>query len=183
MRNVALTAFILMLPAAVWADPPKLAASVNVDGKDLALNGTGLRQATVFNVNVYLAGLYLEKKSGSADEIIKSEQSKRLVMHFVRDVEKDDLVSAFDEGFKKQGVAAGTLPDRIKRFEGFMADVKENDEIVMTYVPEKGTSVTVVGKNAGTIVGADFAQALLTIYLGPNPPNASLKKGLLGAPK
>lgn len=140
-----------------------------------------MRQATVFNVNVYLAGLYLEKKSGVENEVIKSEQAKRLVMHFVRDVDKEALVDAFDEGFKKQGQASGSLAPRIKRFEGFMADVKDDDEIVFTYIPEKGTSVLVKNEAKGTVVGADFAQALFTIFIGPNPPNSGLKSGLLGA--
>jgi hypothetical protein len=31
-----------------------------------------------------------------------------------------------------------------------------------------------------TIEGADFARALFLIWLGKHPPNAGLKKGLLG---
>jgi len=58
--------------------------------------------------------------------------------------------------------------------------VHSGDEVVFDYVPGKGTQVKVKGKDKGTIEGADFMRALWTIYLGPNPPSESLKKGMLG---
>jgi len=36
------------------------------------------------------------------------------------------------------------------------------------------------GDVKGVVPGADFAQALFRIWLGPSPPNAGLKEGLLG---
>ena len=36
---------------------------LQVSGKTLQLNGLGLREATIFKVRVYVAGLYLEQKS------------------------------------------------------------------------------------------------------------------------
>jgi hypothetical protein len=50
----------------------------------------------------------------------------------------------------------------------------------MTYVPGTGTRLTVKGNDKLTIPGQPFAKALFTIWLGPNPPNSDLKKGLLG---
>jgi hypothetical protein len=40
--------------------------------------------------------------------------------------------------------------------------------------------VTVKGKKKLTVSGAAFQGALLSVWLGPKPPNAGLKKGLLG---
>jgi hypothetical protein len=52
--------------------------------------------------------------------------------------------------------------------------------LVFTYVPSKGTEVEVRGAVKGVIAGADFARALLGIWIGPSPPNPGLKTGLLG---
>ncbi len=52
---------------------------VTVESRTLVLNGMGLREATFLKVDVYVAGLYLERKSSAADEIVSSDQAKRLV--------------------------------------------------------------------------------------------------------
>ena len=59
-------------------------------------------------------------------------------------------------------------------------DVEEGDEIVMSWIPEKGTKVTVRGTDRGMFEGRDFADALLAVWLGPAPVQEDLKKALLG---
>src|ERR1700757_1594031 len=51
--------------------------------------------------------------------------------------------------------------------------------MVFAYVPGMGTTVTIKGQEKVTIAGAPFAQMLFSVWLGPKPPNAGLKKGLL----
>ena len=50
----------------------------------------------------------------------------------------------------------------------------------LTYLPGTGVQVEFKGDVKGVVPGADFAQALFRIWLGPSPPNAGLKEGLLG---
>lgn len=147
-------------------------------GKKLVLNGLGIREATVFNVHVYVAGLYLEHTSQDGGKILGSPEAKRLVMHFVRDVSREDLVEAYEDGFEKS--AGEKLKPSIAAFLKLMTDVKNGEELAMTYVPERGTIVELRGKELGSIPGADFARALFAIWLGASPPNSSLKEGLLG---
>ena len=45
---------------------------VQVEGKTLVLNGMGIRKATIFHVKVYIAGLYMEKKSADPKAILGS---------------------------------------------------------------------------------------------------------------
>ena len=52
----------------------------------------------------------------------------------------------------------------------------------VTHKPDKGVAVDIGGVPKGLIEGDDFAKAFLSIWLGPNPPNAGLKAGLLGGP-
>jgi hypothetical protein len=178
---VAIAALLpLSLPAAELGGVT-MPDQVTVEDKTLVLNGLGLREATFLRVDVYVAGLYLEKKSTDAEEILASEQAKRLSMRFVRNVGKEDQVKHWNEGFQKN--AAKDLPalrDRIATLASWVVDVNPGDTIVVTYVPEKGVSVEIKGKLVGSIPGADFGRALFSLWLGPQPPNSGLKDGLLG---
>ena len=61
-----------------------------------------------------------------------------------------------------------------------MADMSKGQRLRFVHKPGAGVSVDVNGTVKGTIAGEDFARALLSIWLGPRPPNAELKAGLLG---
>ena len=149
--------------------------------RHLILNGLGLREATILKVNVYVAGLYLPAKSSDPYAILKVDVPKRIVMHFVRNVGKEKLVEAWNEGFDKNaGASKDQVAPGLLQLDGAMVDVRSDDTIVLTYLPETGTTVVVKGKDAVTIPGADFARVLFSIWLGPSPPNVGLKVGLLG---
>jgi hypothetical protein len=154
-------------------------------GKTLILNGLGLREATALQLDVYVAGLYLEEKSSDGIAIAASGGTKRLVLQFLRSVGREKLAEAWTEGFQKNaGDKAASLATSLDTLNGAMSDVKKGDVIAMTYVPGTGTTITVKGKDAAVIPGEDFQRVLFTIWLGPNPPNVSLREGLLGrAPK
>ena len=152
-----------------------------VDGSRLTLNGLGLREATIFKVDVYVAALYLESKSGNPDDILKSAKSKRLILHFVRDVGRSDITKAWQEGFEANaGNALPSLQDRINTLNGWMTKVKTGERLSFTYLPGTGVQVDVAGTTKGALKGEDFARALFAIWLGANPPNPELKSGLLG---
>jgi hypothetical protein len=154
--------------------------TLTVEGKDLVLNGMGIREATVFNVKVYVAGLYVEKKSQAPEDLIRSEQVKRLDLVFVRDVDKDDVVEAWQKGFKNNGADLAKLKSRMDILAGWMPDMKKKDTLTFVYVPGTGVTVSLRGQQKGTIAGADFATALFSIWLGNDPADKGLKKGLLG---
>lgn len=72
-----------------------------MDGTRLTLNGLGTREATMLKVNVYVAALYLENPSHDGDAICASEETRRLVLHFVRGLSGSDIAGAWSEGFEK----------------------------------------------------------------------------------
>jgi hypothetical protein len=154
---------------------------VTVEGRTLALNGMGLREATILRVHVYVAGLYLETRSSEASQIIASEGTKRLVLSFVRDVGRGSLVEAWNDGFAKgAGSGLAGLDDRLATLNAWMVDVKRGDTLTFTQIPGRGIVVEVRGQAKGTLAGADFSRALWGIWLGDRPPNQELKTGLLG---
>ncbi len=154
---------------------------VTVEEKTLSLNGLGLRQATWLKVNVYVVGLYLESRSADAEAIIASEQTKRIVMQFVRAVGRKEIVKAWSESFAENaGDGAEALKPRVDTLNSWMPDLVKGGTIVFTYLPGVGVRVEALGQMKGTIPGGDFAHALFSIWLGAKPPNPGLKAGLLG---
>lgn len=153
--------------------------TVQVGSRTLVLNGLGLRKK--YMVKVYVAGLYLEQKSSDPTAILTPDIPKRIVMHFVRGVSKNQIVDGFNESFENNTPdAQKTMKADIDQFLGAMESVNDGDEITLTYLPGTGTTVAMHGKDKLTISGPAFAQVLFSVWLGPKPPNQEMKEGLLG---
>lgn len=151
------------------------------EGATLKLNGLGLREATVFKVDVYVAALYVVQTSRSADAILNSNTPKELILRFVRDVDRADVNKGWQEGFEKN--AEGALPllkERIEAFKQMMPDAKTGQRLRLAHKPGAGIQVDIDNAVKGTVKGDDFARALFSIWLGPHPPNPGLTAGLLG---
>lgn len=151
------------------------------DGTMLRLNGAGVRSKFFFKI--YVAALYLEDNSSEASVVLGDDGGKRLVMHFLYDeVEKDDLVEAWNDGFEENGTPAqlAELSDRITAFNALFDTVKSGDRIILDYIPETGTSVAIRGEQKGLIEGKPFNDLLLSIWLGEEPVGEDLRDNLLG---
>ena len=159
----------------------KFADQAKAGEADLVLNGLGLRKATILSVKVYVAGLYLPQKMTDAAQILGSDRDWRLVLHFVRDVDASDIRDAFSEGFEHStGDKVEPLKPRIDALNALVPDVKEGDRLTFTHVAGQGVAVEFNDAAKGAVDGADFASAMLGIWLGPEPPNDDLKEGMLG---
>lgn len=153
--------------------------TVQVGGRTLVLNGLGLRKK--YMVKVYVAGLYVEQKSSDPSAILKTDVPKRIVMHFVRSVSKNQIVDAFNESFQDNTPdAKQTMKAEIDQFLSAFDSVKDGDEILLTYIPGTGTTIAINSKEKLTISTPAFAPVLFSVWLGPKPPSAELKAGLLG---
>ena len=153
--------------------------TAQVGGKTLVLNGLGIR--TKMMVKVYVAGLYLEQKSSDPNAIIKADAPKQIVMKFVHGASKSQMSDAFNDSFNDNSPdAVKTMKPDIDRLLGALEPVKVGDQMVFTYVPGTGTTYTMNGQERVTIAGPAFGQVLFSVWLGPKPPNADLKKGMLG---
>lgn len=174
---------LLALLLTLSADAAELAGvtmpdTATVGGTALVLNGMGLREKYFFDV--YVGGLYLPAKTTSETKAIQDDVPKRVLMHFVySEVAAEKLTGAYDEGLAR-------LPDAAERrsefdtLNGWMETLVSGDVMQFDYVPGKGTTVTVKGAEKGTIPGAGFMRAFLSVYIGSHPPTAKLKKGMLG---
>ena len=153
--------------------------SYTVGNEHLALNGMAVRDK--FFIKVYVGGLYLPKQANNAEDIIRADTPKALLMQFVRDVKRDKLVEAYREGFSNNAAdMAARQKTNVERFLAFIPDVKEGDRIGFAYEPGKGSHFTFNGTEKLTIDGKEFADLFLLAYIGPHPPTADVKRGLLG---
>jgi hypothetical protein len=149
--------------------------TTSVDGKDLKLKGLGVRNK--WFVDVYVAGLYLADPD--KDPLADSARQVKLVM--LRDVGASSVGDAVREGFEKNsGPEMPKLKERLDRMIKALTDLKKHETLVLTYVPEKGTTVSGRGKELVAIEGKDFGDALFNVWLGKAPVDDGLKKGLLG---
>ena len=155
-----------------------IADTVTAEGKTLLLIGGGIRTKWMFSV--YVGALYAEKPTFNAANLIKSDQIKRMELHMLRDVGKDKIVESITEGFDKQSKAQmPALKDRLAQLAAAVPDLKKGDVLTLTYVPDKGTVVGGAAKET-VIPGKDFADALFSVWLGPDPVDGDLKRKLLG---
>ncbi|MCH2110080.1 MAG: chalcone isomerase family protein [Polyangiaceae bacterium] len=175
----------------LWVEPAEakscggvsLPDTVDKNGKTLRLNGIGIREWGFIKLDLYVAGLYVERTSNDPKVLLKSDQIRQMSLRLVRDIDAQKMNNALDNGFKKNAPSRyESLKPRIERFRAAVPDLKSGQLIEITMIPGKGTELAVQGKVKVMIEGDDFAESLLAIWLGPSPPNAGLKKGLLGGP-
>lgn len=165
------------------AEPAQIAGvqvpdTAQVGGKNLVLNGMGLREK--FFIDVYVGSLYLPVRTNNASQAVNQDVPKRIVMHFIYDeVTASQLNEVWREGFASAPGGA-THKASVDKLCSWMAAVHPGDQVILDYVPGNGTTVTVKGTQKGTIPGAEFMKALWNVYLGPVPPTEKLKKGMLG---
>jgi chalcone isomerase-like protein len=156
----------------------------SASGPELVLNGMGLR--TRYKFKVYVAALYLPEKKPSAAEVIALKGPKRIQLWLMRDVEADQMSTALIEGLNANLSSAELEKSKaqIQQLNATLValrELKEGDVMTFDLLPGAGTRISVNGKLLGTpIAGDDFHVALLKIWLGDNPVQADLKKGLLG---
>lgn len=92
-----------------------------------------------------------------------------------------DFGPATDKGIAKN-VALDTykrLRPQIDYHNSLYEDVQPGDRYSLTYISDKGTELALNGEPNGTIEGADFAAAVFSIWLGPEPINESFKRHIL----
>lgn len=182
--TTSIAVVVLLLMSLVQLNAGSLAGitlpdTAQVGGKTLVLNGMGIR--TKYMVKVYVAGLYLEQKSSDPNAIINTNAPKQIVMKFLHGASKSQMTDAFDEGFSNNTPdARKTMKADIDRLLAGLDAVKPGDEMVFTYLPGTGSSLAINGQNKVTIDDPAFGPVLFSVWFGPKPPNADLKKGMLG---
>lgn len=158
-----------------------LPETVTLGSKPLVLNGAGIRSK--FFIKVYVGALYLPARTRDAETILRGTGPVAMHMHVVHsEISKEKLVDAWNDRFDANLEAAerARLGPRIARFNGLFRSVRKGEVMRLDYQPGVGTTVSINNETRGVIEGEDFMQAWLGIWLGREPADTGLKKGLLG---
>lgn len=183
-----LAAAALLLSGAAFAQMTvsgvKFEDAAEVRGTKLQLNGAGTRYKAIFRV--YVAGLYLPRKAGSTEEVLAMPGAKRLNITMLREIDSAELGKLFSRGIEDnmEKAAFSKLIPGVMRMSQVFSDHKKlnaGDTFALEWVPGTGTILTVKGAVQGEpFKEPEFFNALLRIWLGPNPADWKLKEALLG---
>ena len=174
----------LGLPAhAVDVAGVNFAPQIELGGSKLQLNGAGVRYKAVFKV--YAAGLYVDRKIGSLEELIKAPGPKRMSITMLRDIDAGELGKLFARGMEDNmdRAAFAKLIPGILRMSQIFSDYKKlnaGDDFTLDWLPGKGLLLSVKGKVQGEpFREPEFFTALMAIWLGHSPADWKLKNELL----
>jgi long-chain acyl-CoA synthetase len=187
MNNILFA--LTMLAASLTVDAAEVAGvkiddKTTVGGRELVLNGAGVRTRLI--VKVYVAALYLPQKATSAQAALARDEPRRMTMTLQRTVDYEQLLEAMRAGLADNNSQAdlNALKPQIDEFIKIFASIgeaKAGQVIWIDYLPDTGTTIALDGAAKGTIAGQPFNRALMKVWLGDNPVQEALKKALLGA--
>jgi hypothetical protein len=169
--------------AAVEVGGYKYEDSLNVAGKDLVLNGAGIRTKLIFKV--YSAGLYLQSKASTVDAVLKSEGPRRIRLVMMRDITSEDFGTAFmtslNNNVSKED--RSKIVSQISKYGemfGQLEAIKKGDTLDTDWIPGAGTQCYLNGKKIGSLIpDLLFYNSVLRIWLGDKPADSTLKTKLL----
>ncbi|MEO8484984.1 MAG: chalcone isomerase family protein [Betaproteobacteria bacterium] len=158
-----------------------IAEKASVGGKELVLNGAGVRTRVVFKV--YVASLYLPAKATTLQGVLASGP-RRIQMNLLRSLSADQLVDALVDGLKDNHgeaelAAMKAQQDQLVATMKAFPQVGEKDVVALDYA-NGGTQILLNGASKATIPGDAFNAALTRIWLGERPVQGDLKKAMLG---
>jgi len=187
-RAIALATFALasLASSAAQIDVAgvKLDDAIDVHGSKLQLNGAGVRYKAVFKV--YAAGLYLDKKAATSEEVLAATGAKRITITMLREIDANELGKLFTRGVEDNSPKneMSQLIPGLLRMSGIFSEQKQlrtGENFTIDWVPGTGTIISVKGAPQGEPIKEQaFFNALVRIWLGPSPADWKLKDALLG---
>ena len=162
----------------------KVEEAMSLKGNPLILNGAGIRYKAIFKV--YVASLYLGKKASTPEEVLAQPGAKHMSVTMLRNIDANELGKLFSRGMEDnmpRAEFAKVIPSVLRMSQMFSdyKNLKTGDNFTIDWLPGVGTIISIKGKPYGEpFKEPEFFNALLRIWLGPNPPDWKLKDALLG---
>jgi Chalcone isomerase-like len=179
-----LAAAVLPAAGAATMEGLRFDDSARVANRELRLNGLGLRAVYIFKA--FVAGLYLSDRASTGQEVLLNQSPKRLQLRMLMEVGANDIKKALIDGMRKNVSEAqwSAMEERALSFAQTIDSIgvtRPGDTINLDYQPERGMTLAVNDVSKGTAInGEDFYTALLKIFVGDDPVDTRMRKGLLG---
>jgi hypothetical protein len=187
MKKIILLMTVLSVVSIGWSQTKKTKefhgvtfyTETTINEEAVVINGAGVREK--YFMDMYVAALYLKKKSTEASKIISADEEMGIHIKIVSSmVTRDKFKTAVTEGFKNASSGKATQEEQKKFMSCLSEEFKDGDKIYFDYVPSKGVKIYKNSDLKGTIPGLDFKKALFAIWLGTSPAQESLKNEMLG---
>jgi hypothetical protein len=181
-----LLAATLLLPlgpaAAASLEGVTVPDTTEVDGKTLVLNGIGLRTLTIFQVDIYVAALYVPTVAHTAAAIEAEPGPKLLILHYLHSGSKEQVEKEYRLGEQTNCGAGGCPASYAADFDRLTAlapAVQPGD--TTTYIfTQTGFRVLANNKPLASFDNPGLGTQILDGFIGPHPPSISLRTALLG---
>ncbi len=183
LTPVMLFLLVAALPAAaapaVRLEGVAFAREVDLQDTRLTLRGYGLLRYMVV-IKAYVGALYLPDEAASRD--VLAPVPKKLELAYFHAIKGEDFAAA-----TRKKIADNVSPSeqarlqaRIDRLAAMYRDVSPGDRYALTFIPGRGTELSLNGESLGVIPGDDFAGAVFAIWLGADPIDRGFRDRLLG---
>lgn len=174
---------LALLPAsalAVEVAGVRFADRITVGDTSLVLNGVGIRRATIFRVKVYVAGLYVSKRTRDAAEILRTDRPKSYTAVMKREVSRDDSAPVFRTNIERSaGRDAAAIRSEIAAFERWIPTMREGQGLTATFTPDSGVIISSTAKKDAFRGSVQFGTALFGVWIGPQASDDDLREALL----
>lgn len=152
---------------------------INIDGKTLQLNGSGIRKKFFFKI--YIGALYTENKISNINDLFKDDFNGMIRMRFLyKKVDSKKLRDAFVEDIT-HNTPEYINDEAVKKFiNTFNFDTVSGDIVDIVFKDGKYVIVKYNGEVKNTIESKKLVEAVLKVWFGDKPVNEKLKKAMLG---
>ncbi len=182
MFNRLLPAICLLAGSAAAAELSGIAMPDMLDaaGAHLVLNGMALRTYSFLGVHIYVAGLYLDRRSSDAAGIMASPAPKLLRFTFVRDVGQGAARRSWRDSLDNACHAPCRLPpEAVGRFLDGVPGMHAGD-ISQFLFAGNVLDISLNGRVLGHVDDPLFVHVVLASFIGPHPTVPEVKRALLG---
>lgn len=195
-RSAAGLASALAVSLALWGGMPASGHALEVEGvhfddtvalggATLSVNGTGLRE--VYVVKTWVAALYTPGPVRSAQALIADPGPRRLAISLLADVSIDRIARGILDAIRRNHdpLLLASIDAQIKAFVATLRAIgptQKGDRLTLD-LAEGSTRVSFNDMTVGEpIAGLLFRDALLRAFVGAQPIDVDLQRGLLGLP-
>ncbi len=157
--------------------------SIDVDGLRLNLNGAGLRE--VYIVKTWVAALYTAEPVHSAAALVTGTGPRRIAITLLADVSIDRVARGILDALRRNHdpILLSAIEPSIREFVSVLRSIgatEKGDTLTLDMI-RGATRVSFNGMPVGEPVsGVLFRDALLRAFVGKQPIDEGLARGLLG---
>jgi periplasmic protein TonB len=154
------------------------------DGDTLTMKGIGMHKE--LRNDIYLGALFGPESVTNVELLIGDNVAKRMSIRFISNYSARKMARHWKERLAMNNSRSKWQPltkDIVLFSRIFKRNFQVGDEINIDHVPGVGTQVTLNGTLFKTIKTVGFADLLLNVWLGTNPPTKAFKFAIRGENK